>query len=71
MHKLRQDLRATEESIRLDAEAVSDLEDEKASLEPTDPRLEHLSIQVERLAKGLKDKAGAELALVEEIQATG
>ena len=71
MHKLRQDLRATEESIRHDAEAVTDLEEEKASLEPTDPRLQRLSIQVERLAKGLKDKASAETALVEEIQATG
>ena len=71
MHKLRQDLRATEESIRLDADAVSDLESEKASLDPTDPRVHQLSVQVERLAKGLKDKAGAERALVEEIQATG
>ena len=71
MDKLRQDLHATEESIRHDAEAVTEVEEEKESLDPTDPRMEQLSAKVERLAASLKDKARAERALVEEIQATG
>ena len=71
MHKLRQDLRATQESIRHDADAVTELEEQKGRMDPTDPRVEQISVRVERLAAALKDKAGAERALVEEIQSAG
>ena len=67
----RDDLRATEESIRRDADHVKTLEKEKATLDPADPRVAHLSEQVERITARLQDKAAAERELTEEIQATG
>lgn len=66
----REDLRATEESIRHDAEHVKSLEEEKEALDPADPQIARLSEQVERLTAGLKDKAAAERALSDEIQTT-
>ena len=65
------DLRSTEESIRRDAEQVQKLETLKSTLEPTDPMVEHLSEQIERLATGLQGKAAAERELVEEVQSAG
>ena len=67
----RQDLRATEDSIRRDADHVKTLEEEKAALDPTDPRVVRLSEQVERITARLQDKAAAERELSEEIRATG
>jgi predicted RNase H-like nuclease (RuvC/YqgF family) len=64
----REDLRATEESIRHDAEHVKSLEEEKEALDPTDPQIAHLSEQVERLTARLKDKAVAERELSHEVQ---
>ena len=68
MSNPRDDLRSTEESIRRDAEQVQALEALKSTLEPTDPRVERLSEQIERLATGLQGKAAAERELVEEVQ---
>ena len=65
----RQDLQATAESIRRDAELVKTLEEQKTDLDPADPRVVHISKQVERLASALQDKAAAERELAEEIQA--
>jgi hypothetical protein len=65
----RQDLRSTAESIRRDAERVKTLEDEKAALDPDDPRVAELSEQIERMTAGLEDKATAQRQLSEEIQA--
>ncbi len=65
----RQDLRATAESIQRDARQVATLEEQKTELDPNDPRVVHISEQVERLAVGLQDKAVAERELAEEIQA--
>jgi hypothetical protein len=65
----RQDFRATTESIRRDAEQVVALEEQKQKLDPGDPRVDHLSEQVERLAAGLQDKVAAERELAEEIKA--
>lgn len=67
----QQDLRATADSIRRDAEQVAILEEQKTVLDPADPRLAGISEKVERLAAGLQDKAVAERELVEEIQAEG
>jgi hypothetical protein len=64
-----EDLRATEESIRYDADHLISLEDEKAALDPADPLVHNLSEQVERVAAGVQAKAGAERELSEEIQA--
>jgi hypothetical protein len=71
MPDLRQDLRATEESIHRDAEQMKNLEGQKEGLDPADPRLLRLSEQVERLAAGLQDKSVAERELVEKIQGSG
>ena len=62
------DLRSTEESIRRDAEQVDRLEGEKASLDPSDPRVEMLSERVEGVAAGLAGKTVAERELSHEIQ---
>jgi hypothetical protein len=61
----RDDLRATEESMRRDSARVKALEDEKASLDPSDPRVPELSEQVERATAALHDKAAAERELSE------
>jgi hypothetical protein len=66
----QEDLRATEESIRGDAERVKGLEEEKAALDPKDPRVQELSEEVGRLSASLEDKATAERELSEDIQAT-
>lgn len=65
----RQDFRATTESIRRDAEQVVALEEQKQELDPGDPRVDHLSVQVERITAGLQDKVAAERELAEEIKA--
>lgn len=54
------DLRATSEDIAADAVRLKELEDEKARLDPTDPRVQELSREAERLARGLGPKAIAE-----------
>ena len=61
------DLRATEHAIRHDAERVTELEDEKAALDPADPRVSQVSGQVERITADLKNKAAAERELSEDI----
>jgi hypothetical protein len=67
----RDDLRATQHSIRRDAERIKALEDEKGELDPSDPRVRSLSEQIERLAEGLRDKAAAETDLTEETATSG
>jgi hypothetical protein len=61
----RDDLRATEESIRRDAARVEAIEDEKESLDPSDPRVAELADHVERTTAALHDKAVAERELSE------
>jgi hypothetical protein len=61
----RDDLRATEESIRRDTDRVEAIEDEKESLDPSDPRVAELADQVERTTAGLHHKAVAERELSE------
>jgi hypothetical protein len=65
----RDDLRATEESIHQDADQVKRLEEEKAALDPADPRVGDLSEQVEQVTAGLRDKAAVERELSTETQA--
>ncbi|MFL5673758.1 MAG: hypothetical protein ACJ779_02020 [Chloroflexota bacterium] len=66
----KDDLRATNESIRHDAAQVDALEKEKASLDPKDPRVEVISKHVETVIDAMQDKAAAETSLVGEIDAT-
>ena len=64
----REDLQATKASIRKDAEHLEQLEDEKSSLDPSDPRNVELSERVANVSAGLTDKAAAERALSKETQ---
>jgi len=63
----RSDLKATEASIRDDARRLDDLEEAKASLDPTDPRADALSQQVERVAIDVRGKAAAERELAARL----
>ena len=65
----RDDLRATEQAIHHDAKSIAELEEQKAKLEPTDPKVEQISDQVQTIARSLTDKTAAEQELVDEIQA--
>lgn len=71
MSNPRDDLRSTEESILRDAELVRVLEARKAALDPTDPRVEQLSQQIEHLATALLGKTAAERELSKEVKAAG
>jgi septal ring factor EnvC (AmiA/AmiB activator) len=65
----RDDLRATEQAIHHDAKTIAELEEQKAKLEPTDPQVEQISDEIQRIARSLTDKTVAEEQLVDEIQA--
>ena len=67
----RDDLKATEQAIHRDAKKIAELEEQKSSLDPTDPAVEQISNQVQKTAQSLTDKTAAEQELVEEIQAPG
>lgn len=64
----RQDLQATMESIRRDAELVRSLEEQKAALDPADPQVEGLSRRIEQLTSDMANKGEAERELAEEVQ---
>lgn len=63
-----QDLRATSDALRNDAARLAELEDEKQSLDPADPRTDQLSAQVEELGAEIEDKSRAERELSTEIE---
>jgi hypothetical protein len=63
------DLRATSEALEADAERLAELEDQKQRLELTEPAMVELSKEIELLVHRMADKATAERALAEEIQA--
>ena len=67
----RDDLQATQTSIKKDAEQVKTLEEEKGALDPADPRVERISERVVDLAAALQAKAAAEHELSKEIQEVG
>lgn len=68
MDELEQDLRATAQSIELDADRLAAIEDEKKTLESSDPRLLELSREAESIARRLVPKAVTEQALAVETQ---
>jgi hypothetical protein len=63
----RQDLRATAESIRRDAEAIAELEEQKIALDPHDPRVDALAERIEQKVGQMSTKAAAERDLAEEL----
>ena len=61
-----QDLKATSESIRHDAQMLAEIEQKKLELDPSDPRVDDLSTEVEHLVSDISDKAKAERELADE-----
>lgn len=68
MPHAEEDLRATAEAIQDDAVRLKELEEEKAGLEIDDPRVNDLSREIERLARGLAEKTTVERVLAEELE---
>jgi hypothetical protein len=64
---LESDLRATAEDIAADAAQLKSVEEEKAALEPEDPRIHELSAKAERLARQLVPKTVAEREITDAI----
>jgi hypothetical protein len=64
---LEGDLRATAEDIAADAAQIKSIEDEKATLDPEDPRVQELSAKGEHLARRLVPKAVAEREITDAI----
>ena len=62
------DLKATVETITAEAERLTDVEREKATLEADDPRMADLSAEAERLAQRLVPLTAAETDLVAEAR---
>ncbi|HXI79272.1 MAG TPA: hypothetical protein VNM34_00495 [Verrucomicrobiae bacterium] len=62
-----EDLRATTDAIRADAERLAEIEEEKAGLEVTDPDLDALSAKAVDLADDIGRKTRAEQGLSEEL----
>ena len=70
MPDLEDDLRATSDSLLRDLERMKALEQEKLSLDPTDPRAAELSAQIEELARRTQTTSAAQREIVDEIQST-
>jgi hypothetical protein len=69
MDEREEDRLATADSIEADADRLAAIENEKAALEPTDPRLVELSHEAELIAQRLVPKTVVERRLVEDGQA--
>ena len=67
MSELENDMRATAESIASDAARLNGIEEEKADLEPDDPRLVELSVESDNLARRIVPKTAAERELAEQL----
>jgi hypothetical protein len=65
MSQLQDDFRATAEDVAQDAREIKRIEDEKAELDPADPRAATLSAQAEQLAEQLHHKTLVERDLAE------
>jgi hypothetical protein len=63
---LQSDIHATAEDIAADSEVLRDIETEKATIDPQDPRALELASEAEGLAHGIAAKATAERELVHE-----
>lgn len=67
--KLLDDLRATGDSLRTDAELIDAIEAEKARLDPADPRAAELAAKASSLGDRISAKAHSEEVLVDALQA--
>jgi hypothetical protein len=65
------DLRATSEDVAADAERLRQIEERKQALPGDDPELIELSVEAERIARGLVPKTVAQKELAAESVADG
>jgi hypothetical protein len=65
------DLRATSEDVAADAERLRQIEERKQALPADDPELIELSVEAERIARGLVPKTVAQKELAAESVADG
>ena len=68
---LQSDIQSTAEDIAADSEELHGIEEEKAALEATDPRLLELSRKAKTLAREIASKTVAEHELVLEANGGG
>jgi hypothetical protein len=68
---LQSDIQATAEDIAADSEKLQGIEEEKATLETTDPRLLELSRTARKLGREIASKTVAEHELVLEANGRG
>ena len=61
------DLRATSEATQVDAQELADLEARKLALDPADPEVDRLSIEIQEHVRRIGHKAAAERELAEEL----
>jgi hypothetical protein len=71
MSDLEGDFRATSEDIAADAGRLKEIEEEKAQLDPADPRAQELSEESERIARRLVPKTIAEREMADEANGGG
>ena len=69
--ELESDIQATAEDIAADSETLKGIEEEKATLEATDPRLLELSRKAKTLGREIASKTVAEHELVLEANGGG
>ena len=67
----QEDLNATAESLRDDAQRVVEIEDRKQGLEVGDPRVDTLSREAERLAGQIQDKSRIQREISRDEPADG
>ena len=65
MSDLREDFKATVENIAQDAKELERIEEEKARLDPADPRASSLSARAEEIAEALHHKTLVQRDLAE------
>jgi hypothetical protein len=63
-----QDLRATVDAVRHDAQRLAELEDEKAALAPDDPAVDRLSDEAVRVGERIAHETRAERQLGKDIR---
>lgn len=66
MDEIHDDLRATADAIANDAERLTAIEEEKATLADDHPRLVELSREAQQIARNLVPKTAAETELAKE-----
>ncbi len=67
----REDFAATSESLKVDAERLVDVEQEKQALDAGDPRVDTLSLEAEHLAVQIQHKSRVERDLAKGIPEDG